>query len=540
MSEAADEKPQSLENSAAQSSSRWRRSPAVLAGIVMAVCVLPYLFSARFAFVYDDWGSIAENPFLRQPGAFVKTLTLQTFFDPHVLDGQRPLVILSYIMDTWVWGLRPFGFHVTNILLHAAGVGLLFALPGALGAPLRVRVGAAMIFGLHPAVSEVVQIPAFREDLLATVFTFAFLLLAARGRAVASLVALALALCGKETAIVGPALLALMWLCFPQRSQISNFGVPASRDRKSQMVLLAASAAIVVAYLAVTFTHRPLQSVGQAWNGLALRWPENISTAPWLFVLALKTLVAPFPLCADYIVRAVPFSGPRFFAGLVLMAAFAAAALLLRRRQPLGAFAAGWVLVCFVPVSNIVPLFNPFADRYLHLPAAGFAMIVGAIVAHTGARRAGLAAIASLFFGLTVLRLGDWRDDETLWRATAKTEPRSARAQTWLGIIAVEKGDIAEARTRYALATELNPSDVRAIINTGILDAKSGDLAGAEQKFRAATERRPDFAEGWWNLAQALHLLGRDGEAGPVAARAASIDPYNPRAREMRKQPGGG
>src|SRR5713101_4688214 len=31
----------------------------------------------------------------------------------------RPLFIFSYLIDTKIWGARPFGFHLTNIILHS-------------------------------------------------------------------------------------------------------------------------------------------------------------------------------------------------------------------------------------------------------------------------------------------------------------------------------------------------------------------------------------------------------------------------------------
>ena len=52
----------------------------------------------------------------------------------------RPIVNFSYALDRAVWGAGPFGFHVTNVLLHMLNVVLLFQLawrfengPGARG-----------------------------------------------------------------------------------------------------------------------------------------------------------------------------------------------------------------------------------------------------------------------------------------------------------------------------------------------------------------------------------------------------------------------
>lgn len=533
-------------------------SPLVLAVLAALLAVLPYILAnTRFflgaehgfagpaggiAFVYDDHGSIAENPFLRRPGAWLATLSLRTFVDPHVIDGQRPVVILSYLIDKALWGFSPAGFHLTNLFLHAACVALVFLLASGTSASPRVRFSVALLFGLHPVLTETVQVPAFREDMLAALFVLTFLVLAVRGRRWPALAALALALCSKETAVVAPALLAWWWLCFRGGEGAVPAAGPAVpvRPVRDRTILLAAAAALVAVYLVVAFAHRPLQAAGQAWNGLALRWPDNVTTAPWLFVLSLRRLVVPHPLCADYVVSPAGLADLRFYAGLAALAFAAATAWRLRRRAPVAAFGVGWLLINFLPVSNLVPLFNPIADRYLYLPTAGFALLLAGALAHVSAMRAGVghgrrvslsvAAVCAIYAAVSVNRLADWRDDETLWNATARTEPRSARAQTWLGLLAAGRGDEAEARRRYEEADRLNPHNVHALINLAVLDGQAGRVEEAERKLRIAVARRPDFPDGWWNLAAALNIQGRALEAQSVARRAAALDPLNPRA----------
>lgn len=531
----ADEDFQPLEDAGGGFSSRWKRSPVALALAAALLSIVPYLFAIHFAFVYDDHGSIVENPFLRQPDAWLKTLTLRTFFEPHILDGQRPVVILSYLADKALWGFSPAGFHASNILLHAASVALFFGLLSSCSVSPLLRFAASLLFGLHPALTEAVQVPAFREDLLAAFFTLAFLVLALRRRFVPALLAEALALCSKETAIVAPVLLGWLWLCFP--------GSTASAPVRRRLFLLAAACGLVCLYLAITFTHRPLQSAGQVWNGLALRWPDNVSTAPWIFLREVATLLVPRGLCADYVVQPVSFTDPAFYGGLALLLVAGGAAVGLRRRHPVQAFGLGWLLINFFPVSNLVPLFNPMADRYLYLPAAGFAALLASLLCSPRLRRwpglpaVLLATLCALYFGLTLRRLGDWRNDGTLWRATAATEPRSARAQTWLGLLAAEKGNLDEMRRRYETADRLNPQAVHPLVNLGVLDGQAGRLVEAEGKFRMAVERRPDFPDGWWNLAIALKMQGRDAEAQQVARRAAQINPLDPRAAAFGLQP---
>src|SRR5712691_2932477 len=77
----------------------------------------------------------------------------------------RPLFILSYLIDTKIWGVRPFGFHLTNIVFHALNAFLVFVLTleliPALRPPARtktlVALGAGFLFLLHPSHTEAVS-----------------------------------------------------------------------------------------------------------------------------------------------------------------------------------------------------------------------------------------------------------------------------------------------------------------------------------------------------------------------------------------------
>lgn len=495
--------------------------------VLILAAILPYVAGLNFPFVYDDHGSIAENPFLKRPDALAKTLTLRTLFDPHVLDGQRPVVIVSYLLDQAGWKLNPLGYHITNVLLHAGSVLLLFSLLCKLSATPFLRVSAPLLFALHPALTEAVHVPAFREDLLAAFFLVLFLRVAISSRPFWSLPALALALGSKETAVVAPALLGWIILCFPSG---------ASSSSKKSIGLVIASAALVFAFLVLSYSARPLQAASGPWNGLALRFPQNLWTSPWLFARWLQILIAPHPLCADYIVSPVrSFLDTRCLAGLAVVFATVAGAIFTRRRAPFIAAGLGWLIINYAPVSNLVPLFNPLADRYLYLPAIGFVIAIACALEKLPSRAMVLGVVIACCLGMTTARLQIWRSDETLWAATARTEPRSARAQSWLGILAADRGDLTEARVRYDTANLLNPQDVTAIINLAVLDGKAGDVKSAAEKLRAAVNIRPDKIDAWWNLALALHLAGNDKEAEWALQHAAQLDPSDPRAIAFRK-----
>ena len=491
---------------------------------LLTLAVLPYLPGLRHGFVYDDHGAIVENQFLAEPANLRRVVSLDTVRDARVLDGQRPVLLLTMFLDRLgADAPQPWRHHATTILWHAVAVLLLFQLVRALGGEDRLAQGlataSALVLALHPAWSEAVQVPSYREDVLGLVFVLAYLradfITRPLVRWPVQLLALAFALGAKETAWAAPLLLGWMRMCVPAEG----------RGRRSVVVAVVIGMLLVAAYVLAGYSGRPVQAAGASWNGLSLRWPENLWTAPWIWWRYMALFIAPYPLSADRIVEAigVPWD-PRFVGCCAGLLAVAVAAWRVRRTQPFLAFGLGWLLVAFGPVSNVIPLLNPMADRYLYGLAPGLALVVATLLPRTVWARRILPVACVVWLLLLQVRLLDWRDDARLWTATARVEPRSARAQTWLGLLAREHGDREAARQAFSRAMELNPREVTAPINLAILSGEEGDLAGAEKLLREAVALRPEKSEAWANLAVALELQGRREEALQASEKARALD----------------
>ena len=505
-----------------------RRAPGGISVVaLLLLAVAPYLPGLGYGFVYDDHGALKENAFLSAPDAWARVLTLQTVRDPVVLDGQRPALLASVLLDR-AWGARDaWQFRLTNLALHAACTLLLFGwLRGVLqrhGDPAargRALVAAAL-FALHPLGLEAVQVPSYREDTLSLFWMLgALAVMPIRRTAIRAplqTAALLLALGAKESAAVLPILIGWICWCFPRERPATRAGA----------IGYAALPLVALGWLAWLFAVRAPQALGsEVWNGLSLRGAESVWTAPWLFAQYVKLLVAPWPLCADRLVA--PVSGaldPRFLAGAVVGLAALALAFFLRTRQPLVALGLGWLLLAFAPVSNLVPLHNPMADRYAYALIAGFVLLPAALPLGDRVVRRGLAVLVVAFLLLHQLRLPDWRSDGALWAATYKVEPRSARAHVGLGLNALAHGEEEIAAQLLARADELNPQDVTALVNLAVMDGRRGDTEAAIARLQTAVTRRPDKAEAWANLAVALELAGRRDEALHAADQARRRDP---------------
>jgi tetratricopeptide (TPR) repeat protein len=151
--------------------------------IVLAAC-LPYIGTLQADFVWDDDLLVVDHAYYRDPSLFWSTFTRNLIFSPNYF---RPAGLLTLFADFQLYGFRPWGYHLTNVLLHAATSALAYLLLRRLlrGAPGPefsrksewLPFGLALVFAWHPIHVETVSFVAGRFDLLCALFYLLALLL---------------------------------------------------------------------------------------------------------------------------------------------------------------------------------------------------------------------------------------------------------------------------------------------------------------------------------------------------------------------------
>ncbi|MDD5655812.1 MAG: tetratricopeptide repeat protein [Elusimicrobia bacterium] len=508
----------------------WR--PLLAAALALAA-FLPALRN-DWATNWDDGIYLLSNLAWRGFGTAELRWMWTAFFSGHY----HPLTWMSYALDYSVWGLRPFGFHLTNLLLHAANAGLFFfvarRLLAAGGAGAAAPAGAfwaAVFFAVHPLRTESVAWAAERRDLLSGLFLLLSLLAylrrcAGEGRPrlwlAASLLAYALSLLSKAIGVSLPAVLLLLdW--YPLRRPLRRVWL-----EKLPYAALAVAAALVG--LAAQYSGRSLWGWHQ--HGLAQRLAQGAYSAA--FYLA-KT-VWPANLSPLYELR-VPFdpAQPRFL--LAAAAAILATWLAWRLRRSRPWWLATWLcyLATLTPVCGVLAQYGPqlVADRYSYLACLGPAVLLGAAAARSRARWA-----AALAAGLAVLswrQTGYWRDADALWNRVLAVAPDSAIAHNNLGVLLSRRGELEGARRHFTRALELNGACIEArralaagsrdprlrreieinpicrnaALNLAANQAARGELAGAISVLREIVATEPGNAKAAANLERALALRHR-------------------------------
>ena len=333
-------------------------------------------------------------------------------------------------------GASPAGYHATNILLHIANVCLVFALALRLLRSQWPAFFAAAVWAVHPVGVEAVANVAGRADLLAACGMLgALLVYVATPRRYWAIFPLALlAAFSKETGAMLPGLMLLCDLTPGLRKEPSwRARVPAYAVVLAAVAIYAGMRFRVMDGLPAVvrgYPDNPLRGVGF----LAARWP-----AVKMWGIDLGLMIFPAKLASDRAFAEIlpaSFADPATWASLVVMASILGAAMIRRRTAPEWFWAAGFFGQTLLPASNLVILINAtIAERFLYLPAIGFAVGLSALAHRLKPRSAavGLGIVAVLFAGRTMARNRDWDNEVSLMARDTQAAPRSFRVHDVYG-----------------------------------------------------------------------------------------------------------
>src|SRR5438876_3987502 len=524
--------------------------PALIALVTFAA-FLPALHNQ---FVnWDDDKNFLENPHYRGLGWTQLTWMWTTHMGHYI-----PLTWMTFGLDYLLWGMNPRGYHLTNLLLHAANAVVFFFItrriltralpsPSERGHALTVSAGvAALVFAIHPLRVESVAWATERRDVLSGLFYLSAVLLylracerGARGRGWywLSVAAFVGALLSKSMVVNLPVVLLILDV-YPLRrlgGAVGWWSAPARRVyvEKIPFVLLAAVASAVA--LMAQLSHDTMVSVVQL-SGLG-----RLAVSMYGLSFYLWKTVAPVNLSPLYeLPPTVNPWAPPFLLSYGLVLAITAIVLALRRRVP--GLPAAWVayIVVLLPVLGIFQSGPEIAaDRYTYLAGLGWAILAGAglLSCWRSSRRSKtgtpanwlLAGIAfCVVVGLGVLTWNQvqvWHDSEKLWNHSAAIDPRSPVGQYSWGLALAQEGQLTEAIQHYTTALRIKPDYADAHINLGIALAQQGKLAEASEHYQQALHSKPDSADAHTNWGLALTQQGKPAEASDHYRQALQIKP---------------
>src|SRR6059036_1589001 len=526
--------------------------PVVIALITCAA----FLPTLQNQFVnLDDNDNFLDNPHYRGL-AWTHLRWMWTTHQGHYI----PLTWMTLGLDYLLWGMNPLGYHLTNLLLHAANAAVFFFLvrrlltlalpsPSERGHALAVSAAfAALVFAIHPLRVESVAWVTERRDVLSGLFYLLTILVylracerEERGRrwhwlAVATFVC---ALLSKSMVVNLPIVLLILDV-YPLRRLggfVGWWSEPARRVyvEKIPFALLAAAASAIA--IMAQLSHDTMVSVVQL-SGLGRLAVSMYGVSFYLWKTVAPVNLSPlYELAANVNPWATPFL---LSYGVVL--AITAIALALRRRVP--GVPAVWVayIVVLLPVLGIFQSGPQIAaDRYTYLAGLGWAILAGAGLlscwrisgrSNTGTPAtlpiAGVAVCLLVGLGaLTWNQAQVWHDSEKLWTHALARDPQSSIAENNLGVVRADQSKLAEAIEHYQRALQMRPDYADAYFNLGNALFQQGKLAEASDHYRQALAIKRDHARAHNNWGVVLARKGKLAEAGDHFHAALHIGPDN-------------
>ena len=470
---------------------------SLAAAAIVTLALVAYMPALQAGYIWDDDSYLTANPHVQAPDGLAR------IWVPGNTPQYYPLVFTSFWIEHAVWGLRPVGYHLVNILLHAFNAVLVWRLMRRLGLRGAWLIGA--IFALHPIHVESVAWITERKNLLSGCFYllagFAYLRFDQRraepgeggeswGWYGASLGLYVAALGSKSITCSLPAALILVMLYLRR---------PLTWRHLWPLVAMLAIGVLAAANT-VLMERVHVGASGPEWDhGLADR--VLIASRSLLFYPA--KLLWPNPLMFVYPRWTIdPGNVLSWWRPLVVLATGVAAAVAWTRgrRGPFVALAfyAGTVLPA-VGFINVYPhRFSFVADHFLYLASLGIiAMVVSGAVWLVPRRRPlqiGLATVTLVVLGgLAHRQARTYRNAESVWMDTLAKNPDSWMPHTHMSVIRLQQ--------LGAIDRAAEPDRWRSV------------LAQARRHAERAVAKRPDDPQVLGKLSEALRLEGRHDEA---------------------------
>jgi protein O-mannosyl-transferase len=530
-----------------------------------AICIFALTFSVFVVALTNQWVSWDDDVTLVTNTRFrgLGWAQLKWMFTTFYMGHYQPLSWVTFATDYLLWGMNPFGFHLTNVFLHSLNAVLVFilsfrlfsaAIPSTTKSHLLLFGAAitALLFSVHPLRVESVAWATQRRDVLSAFFLLSTVLLYLKAAAAgigspdykrwltASLAVYAVSLFAKAAGISYPLVLLILDL-YPLRrlrGQPKNWLATENRSviwEKAPYFLLAS----IFAALAILAQHEYAALKPVDRYGITARIAQSF----FGIAFYLWKTVWPFRLSPLYELPVYlnPLDWP-FIVSALVVGAISIAVVLLRHRLP--AALAAWLcyLAILFPVLGIAQSGPQLAaDRYTYLSCVGPLMLLGWIFLKLwqwSETRSGVSIISTSAGWLLVLGLAGlawqqvkiWHDSERLWRHAVQVSPNSFTAHYNLGIALAERDQNEAAEQQYRQALEILPQSPDANNNLGQLLARRGKFDEAIERYQEALRNDRLYKKAYNNLAAVALKLRKPDDAINYFRQVLQIDPHDANA----------
>ena len=489
---------------------------------IMVLASITFMVYSRSLFLdytrLDDSIFIVENARYNSDSKNIGVSFQRGLFNPTKDAYYRPLFLVDFIVESRIFGIKPAGYHFTNLLYHILSVTLLFLFLKKIKIPPIDSFLLSLLFAVHPVLSQAVAwIPGRNDMLLMIFFLFSFILLLKYLEKptpvvllLHSLVFLA-ALFTKETAIIIPVI-------------ICGFSVIYLKCGWRKLVYPLFNWIVAIA---IWVGVRSTATLSKSWIAPAEMLHTGFDRTgvilQYLGKIFFPVNLTVFPIAEDITL----IWGILALAGLGALVVYSKS-----YTRPLTYLGLGWFIVFLIPVL-IVPksLNDQVFEHRLYLPSIGILIMLSQAFPFKGALNPKtkiilVSAIAMIFAIQSFIRTSYFSDPVTFWTHAVKGSPHSAYARTLLG---TKVADAADRERLFKEAHLLDPNlkNLNYYLGKVMFEKKQQD--SAEVFLRKELVHNP-IPDAYFLLAQIAFTKNRLDSAVVNLEKVIDLDPLNPQA----------
>jgi len=498
--------------------------------------LLSYVNILNNEFVFDDSSTIENNSMIKNlkniPLLFTRDYFRRAGVGDFTLSGEssyRPVVTLSYFIDYFVWKEKSFGFHLTNLILHLLNVLVLFGFIYNFTENNRVSLIAGILFSLNPILTEAVNCVSFREDILCALFFYAglyfYIINKIKFKMLLIGICYILSIFSKEMGIVFFPIVIV--LDFYAGKQLERSILP---DKRKALYLMLGI--ITLFYLSVRFYFMK-NNADKELNYLGNNFFTNILLMMNIFMYYLNIILYPVNLCVDYVIS-IPvqiFNFRLIGSFLIILTLFIVSFINSLIKKSVHSKFFFFLLLYFislVPVSNVIPIKNVIAERYLYLPYGFFAIVFSMLFFkekyYESVKLVAVIIIIVIYSTLTLARNEIWNNGFTLWTQTLKINPYSFHAHNNLASYYDDKKNYTKSEFHYKTAIKLRPYDPIPYYNLGNTYKSQGEPLKALEFYKESIKRDPTIIEPYINIGITYVSLKMLDEAEHAFRKAVEVN----------------